>query len=96
MDEQILESCTTYLEDLLEVPAGKVALDKFLADSHFSSVLLNPPISGDVKSSPLHNHVIKFFIRLFQLGKCCFGLVYVIVANIGQVVKATSSEHFTL
>lgn len=57
------------LEELLELPAGKLALDKFLAESHFSSVLLSPPISGDVKSSSLPTHIIKFFIKLFQLGE---------------------------
>ncbi|KAK8723161.1 hypothetical protein OTU49_011870, partial [Cherax quadricarinatus] len=69
VDEQILEGCTNFLEELLEVPTGKLALDKFLAESHFASVLLSPPISGDVKSSNLPTHIIKFFIRLFQLAE---------------------------
>lgn len=69
IDEQILEGCTTFLEELLEVSAGKLALDKFLTESQFASVLLSPPVSGDMSSSSLPTHIIKFFIRLFQLGK---------------------------
>ncbi|KAG0725109.1 E3 ubiquitin-protein ligase UBR4 [Chionoecetes opilio] len=69
VDEQILEGCTSVLEELLELPTGKLALDKFLAESRLSSVLLSPPISADVKSSTLPTHIIKFFIKLFQLGE---------------------------
>lgn len=86
VDEQILEGCTSVLEELLELSAGKLALDKFLAESHFSSVLLNPPISGDVKSSSLPTHIIKFFIKLFQLGELCTDCYKVKVIYLGAIL----------
>ena len=82
VNEQILEGCSNFMEDLLESSAGKQALDKFFSESQLVPLLLKPTTPAETisttqttnklsstSSSTLPTYIVKFFIRLFHLAE---------------------------
>lgn len=70
VNEKLLQECLTWMEGLLDKPAGRQALDQFFDSTKHDllQILLSVASSRTSKSAMYSTKVLQFFNKLFSAG----------------------------
>ena len=69
VDERVLQDCLSFMEQHLEKPAGKLALQKFFTAGSGDLISILLSAARENLSPTYGTRVLKFFNKLFQLGE---------------------------